>query len=153
MKALILAGMSHMTDFVDDYVITKVILINSDTTTRAVLDIPYLAKDITTVDAYKTFITGEIHNYCVSQSIADPASTAWFMVTKDIPSVPAGLASAPQAAIADAPADAVTDYNVLTTLLGTLTGAVNTANSKQNDIATKLNDLLGKLRTLGLISA
>lgn len=63
------------------------------------------------------------------------------------------LSNAPQAAIADAPADATTNYNVVTTLLGTLVGAVNTANAKQNDIATKLNTLLAELRTLGLISA
>lgn len=66
---------------------------------------------------------------------------------------PLGLLSAPQASIANAPADAVTNYNVVTTLLGGLTGAVNTANTKQNDIATKLNSLLAELRTLGLISA
>lgn len=64
----------------------------------------------------------------------------------------AGLSNAPQAAIANAPADATTNYNVITTLLGTLTSAVNTANTKQNDIATKLNTLLAELRTLGLIS-
>lgn len=67
--------------------------------------------------------------------------------------VPAGLSEAPGAAIADAPADAVTDYNTITTLLGALTGAVNTANGKQNEIATKLNALLAELRTLGLIAA
>ncbi len=66
---------------------------------------------------------------------------------------PSGLSAAPQAAIADAPADAVTNYNVVTTLLGALTGAVNTANTKQNDIATKLNTLLAELRTLGLIAS
>lgn len=66
---------------------------------------------------------------------------------------PDGMVGAPQAAISDAPADAVTNYNTVTTLLGALTGAVNTANSKQNDIATKLNSLLAELRTLGLISA
>lgn len=65
----------------------------------------------------------------------------------------AGLENAPQAAIADAPADAVTNYNTVTTLLGTLTGAMNTANTKQNEIATKLNTLLSELRTLGLISS
>lgn len=65
---------------------------------------------------------------------------------------PDGLKNAPQAAIASAPADAVTNYNVVTTVLGTLTSAVNTANAKQNDIATKLNTLLAELRTLGLIA-
>lgn len=69
------------------------------------------------------------------------------------PSLAAGMVNAPQAAIANAPADANTSYNTVTTLLGALTGAVNTANSKQNDIATKLNSLLAELRTLGLISA
>lgn len=64
----------------------------------------------------------------------------------------AALRNAPQAAIANAPADAVTNYNTITTLLGALTGAVNAANTKQNDIATKLNSLLSELRTLGLIA-
>lgn len=70
----------------------------------------------------------------------------------DVPVAVQGLSNAPQAAIADAPADAVTNYNTITTLLGGLTGAVNTANSKQNDIATRLNSLLAELRTLGLIA-
>lgn len=65
---------------------------------------------------------------------------------------PGGLVNAPLAAIADSPADAVTNYNVVTTLLGNLTSAVNTANGKQNAIATQLNTLLAELRTLGLIS-
>lgn len=63
----------------------------------------------------------------------------------------AGLGSAPQAAITDCPADATTNYNTVTTLLGAVTGAVNTANTKQNQIATQLNTLLAELRTLGLI--
>lgn len=62
------------------------------------------------------------------------------------------LAGMPQAAVADSPADATTNYNVVTTLLGALTGAVNTANTKQNAIAVQLNSLLAELRTLGLIS-
>lgn len=65
---------------------------------------------------------------------------------------PAAMGNAPQAAIANAPADAVTNYNIVTTLLGALTSAVNAANTKQNDIATKLNSLLSELRTLGLIT-
>lgn len=67
-------------------------------------------------------------------------------------STPAALANAPQASIADAPADATTNYNVITTLLGGLTGAVNTANTKQNDIATVVNSILATLRTVGIIS-
>lgn len=58
----------------------------------------------------------------------------------------------PQAAITDCPADAVTNYNVVTTLLGSLTGAVNTANTKQNQIATQFNNLLAELRTLKIIA-
>lgn len=64
----------------------------------------------------------------------------------------APLIGSPKAAIADAPADAVTNYNVVTTLLGTLTSAVNTANAKQNQIATQLNTLLAELRSLNIIS-
>lgn len=64
---------------------------------------------------------------------------------------PSGLTGAPQAAITDCPADATTNYNTITTLLGAVTGAVNTANTKQNQIATQLNSLLAELRTLGLI--
>lgn len=67
--------------------------------------------------------------------------------------VPAGLENAPGAAVSDAPADATTNYNVVTTLLGTLVGAVNTANDKQNQIATQLNALLAELRALGLIAS
>lgn len=66
---------------------------------------------------------------------------------------PSGLTGSPQAAIADCPADATTNYNTITTLLGAVTGAVNTANTKQNQIATQLNSLLAELRTLGLIHA
>lgn len=62
------------------------------------------------------------------------------------------LLNAPQAAVADSPADATTNYNVVTTLLGSLTGAVNTANTKQNAIAVQLNSLLADLRNLGLIT-
>lgn len=90
-----------------------------------------------------TFITGMGETF-------DSSHTVDLVLQRVI--VPSGLASAPQAAIVNAPADAVTNYNVLTTLLGSLTGAVNTANTKQNDIATKLNSLLTELRTLGLIA-
>lgn len=65
--------------------------------------------------------------------------------------VPAGMVNAPRPAVTDAPADAVTNYNVVTTLLGGVTGAVNTANTKQNDIATKLNSVLAALRSVGII--
>lgn len=84
------------------------------------------------------------------------ATTNNYSLTEGIfwtyPVAPGGLSHAPQAAITDSPADATTNYNVITTLLGSLTGAVNTANTKQNAIAVQLNTLLAELRTLGLIS-
>ena len=85
-------------------------------------------------------------------AFATANSFSFSTLIKDLGADVPGLASAPAAAIADAPADAVTNYNAVTTLLGALTGAVNTANTKQNDIATKLNALLAELRTLGLIT-
>lgn len=75
------------------------------------------------------------------------------LTVNSVKGLPGTLSGAPQAAIGDAPADATTNYNAVTTLLGSLTGAVNTANTKQNDIATRLNSLLSELRTLGLIAA
>lgn len=74
------------------------------------------------------------------------------ITVSSIRGLPGTLAGAPQAAIANAPADAVTNYNVVTTLLGAVTSAVNTANDKQNQIATQLNSLLTELRTLGIIA-
>lgn len=75
------------------------------------------------------------------------------LTVSSIRNLPQTLSGMPQGAIADAPADAVTNYNTVTTLLGAVTGAVNTANTKQNDIATKLNTLFAELRTLGVIAA
>jgi hypothetical protein len=66
--------------------------------------------------------------------------------------LPGILLHSPQAAIDDCSADATTDYDVVTTLLGDAIGAINTTNSKQNAIATQLNTLLAELRTLGVIS-
>lgn len=74
------------------------------------------------------------------------------LIVASIKGLPETLPGMPQAAIADAPADATTNYNTVTTLLGSLTGAVNTANTKQNDIATRLNSLFAELRTLGIIA-
>lgn len=57
-----------------------------------------------------------------------------------------------QGAIADAAADAITNYNTVSTLLGALVGAVNIANTKQNELATKINSILTVLREHGLIA-
>lgn len=86
--------------------------------------------------------------------LADAAGKSYSLTAADIVhniSPTAFMNNAPQAAIADCPADAVTNYNVITTLLGSLTGAVNAANTKQNEIATKLNSLLAANRVEGLI--
>lgn len=127
--------------------------------------------NFTMVDGSSNFVTRALQDFSTSYSLqnfaeVDAACKAEILIwatnnsytlsASDIswtPNAVAGLTNAPQAAIADAPADAKTDYNVVTTLLGTLTSAVNTSNTKQNDIATKLNSLFAKLRTLGLISA
>jgi hypothetical protein len=53
--------------------------------------------------------------------------------------------------INDAATNAPTDLNVLTTLLGTLTGEVNATNSKQNDLASKFNSLLDRLESQGIL--
>lgn len=59
--------------------------------------------------------------------------------------------ASPQPAITDCPADATTNYNVVTTLLGSLTGAVNTANTKQNAIATTVNQIITALENAGIL--
>lgn len=87
----------------------------------------------------------------ISATIATYASSNSLTITS-LSGVPGTLAGSPQAAITNCPADATTNYNVVTTLLGAVTGAVNTANTKQNQIATQLNSLLTELRTLGLIA-
>lgn len=53
--------------------------------------------------------------------------------------------------VGDSPADATTDYDPVTTILGALVSAVNDANTKQNDIATKLNEVIAALKTVGIL--
>lgn len=52
------------------------------------------------------------------------------------------------AAATDAPSNAPTNLNVVTTLLGSLTSQVNSTNSGQNAIANKYNDLATKVNLL-----
>lgn len=110
---------------------------------------------ITSDAGWNAAIIAAINLYASNHSYNLDGGIFWAFTTiqKLLAAVPAGLANAPQAAIANAPADATTNYNTITTLLGALTGAVNTANTKQNDIATRLNSLLSELRTLGLIAS
>lgn len=101
------------------------------------------SSEVDNTDDFISRIKSGIETYAANQSYT---IDEWiWMIPK--------LGSTPQAAISDAPADAVTNYNVVTTLLGTLTGALNTANTKQNDIANKLNTLLSELRAAKIISA
>lgn len=55
-----------------------------------------------------------------------------------------------QSAIANAPADANTTLSGL--LIGALTGELNASNTKQNDIASKLNAVIAALRAVGIIA-
>lgn len=95
-------------------------------------------------NGYESTVESAIHLFATNHS---------FTVGLISGGVPAGLSAAPLGAVADSPADAITNYNVVTTLLGAVTGAVNAANTKQNAIAVQLNSLLAELRTLGLIHA
>lgn len=115
-------------------------------TDRGTDAIAFSTTGLTTAEQMINAAVSAINAFAVTNSFT------WTVLIKELDGAAPKLVAAPQAAIANAPADAVTDYNVLTTLLGTLTGAVNTANTKQNDIATKLNTLLAELRTLGLIA-
>lgn len=89
-----------------------------------------------------------------SQVLGHATSMTYSMTADDIVyALPSSLGKLPIAAIANCPADAVTNYNIVTTLLGTLTSAVNAANTKQNDIATKVNLIMAGLRTAGILAA
>lgn len=110
-------------------------------------NIPFDMADATDAAGLISAAESAINTYATGQSYSLTEGIFWTYAK-----APVALGNAPQAAIANAPADAVTNYNVVTTLLGSLTSAVNDANTKQNAIATKLNTLLAELRTLGLIS-
>lgn len=103
------------------------------------------AEDAQSLDDFVSFIESQVLAYASSQSYGMTAEDIIWGAVATLPGLPG-------AAIANAPADAVTNYNVITTLLGTLTGAVNEANTKQNAIATKLNTLLAELRSAGIIA-
>lgn len=85
-----------------------------------------------------------VNTLCTDNDLDVPSSFIW--LTENVNFTPG-------AHIANAPADAVTNYNVVTTLLGSVTGAVNTANAKQNDIATKVNAIIAVLQENGLLLA
>lgn len=57
-------------------------------------------------------------------------------------------ATSPGNAATDAPDNSPTNLNVITTLLGSLVGQVNSTNANQNSIADKHNDLATKFNAL-----
>lgn len=93
-------------------------------------------------NGYEATVEATINAYAAGNS---------FSVTKFMGGIPAGLKNAPQAAIADSTTNLTTNYNLVSGVLGLATG-LNSANTAQNDMATKLNTLLSELRTLGLTS-
>lgn len=94
------------------------------------------------------------HAFLIAGKMNTPSGSTSQYIRGDgsIVSFPTIPSITPQTHIADAdtdaPDDAITNYNVVTTLLGALTSAVNAANAKQNTIATNLNDLAEKYNTL-----
>lgn len=138
----------------DDYLINPTVNFYEDSTSTNIetwdsadpvlLTQAHTAADITTAITNLILARSTVQGYGISAS-----DISWLIGT---PMNSSAMANAPQAAITDAPDDAVTNYNTVTTLLGTLTGAVNDSNTKQNEIAAKLNTLLAELRTLGLIA-
>lgn len=130
----------------------QVLLKDSDNVYTGCISLPLTVSTSDSDAAIREDVGALLATFCTTYSIPEPESVEWITDEVTPGDIPSGLANAPQAAITNAPADAVTNYNTITTLLGTVTGAVNTANTKQNEIAAKLNTLLSELRTLGLIS-
>lgn len=120
--------------------------------TTDILPILPIAFDWLLQQGYISYETIARDLYLYDHLALKSASTEIVSLRNDVDNILAVVGDQ-QAAISDAPADAVTNYNVVTTLLGTLTGAVNTANAKQNQIATQLNLVLAALREHGLIAS
>jgi hypothetical protein len=53
--------------------------------------------------------------------------------------------------VSEAPEDATTDLDLISTGLGTLVGAVNASNTKQNEIAARLNEVVAALQSIGVL--
>lgn len=110
-----------------------------------VKDVDVILDGISTIPTLEAAMSAAILAY------ANVSPRSYGVVESDIVGL-AGMVKLLQAHIVAAPADAVTNYNVVTTLLGGLTGAVNTANTKQNDIATKLNAVIAALEANGILA-
>lgn len=124
--------------------------------------IPVNLSGITTPEAYREAVIDAILAYAVANSISlveedilipyssiTPVNPDWNSSSglSQILNKPAQQAHVGDAAT-NAATDAPTDLNVLTTLVGTLTGEVNNSNAKYNDLASKYNDLATKFNTL-----
>lgn len=105
-----------------------------------------LFSDGMTEASIKTAIETELLSHAVAQS--------YTMVASDIVYVIPNFITANKSAnVTNAPADAPTNLNVITTLLGTLVGEVNSTNSKQNEIASKLNSVLACLKAHNIMAS
>jgi hypothetical protein len=74
------------------------------------------------------------------------AARGWMMSTGS--NITDAAIDSPTNAETNAPTDAPTDLNVITTLLGALTGEVNSTNGRQNTIAAKVNANATKQNTI-----
>lgn len=91
-------------------------------------------------------------NTALDTAIATYASGQGWTLTDTIHSIPPKVAIfGGQGAIADTSTGAPTNLNILTTLLGTLTGQVNSTNTQLNDVCARFNTLLAELRTAKVI--
>ena len=108
-------------------------------------------EDYTTTEKTKLsgIATGATNTAAPIQADWNQATTGSLDYIKNKPTIPT---IATQTHVNDAATNAATNaptsLNVLTTLLGSLTGEVNATNTKQNDLATKYNDLATKFNTL-----
>lgn len=120
------------------------------------IDIPIAS--VTAGADLKSLLPSRLATFCTNNGIDNADAIVWLSETGGW--VPAGLSSAPQAAISAGATNAATNlptnYNVLSGLLGVADG-LNGGNAAQNDLATKynalatkLNSLLSHLQTLGL---
>lgn len=82
---------------------------------------------------------------------ASSKSAALDVVMTPHPPIPNASVTAPNNAATNAPTDAPTNLNVITTLLGTLTGEVNATNTRQNQIAVNVNANAEKLNEVANI--
>jgi len=95
--------------------------------------------NVTDDASFRSAIQTRILAYATAQSYSMTASD----IIWGLSSGPTALADTPQPAITNAPADANDQLQYGNDTLGALTGAVNTANTKQNDYCYKTEFSIG----------